>query len=463
MAMQVRPRSRRAALPASGDSFPRYAMLPLRLFMAATFFYAGIQKLTDPGYFDPHAPTYIGSQMAAFATSSPIGFLFQWFAIPFATQVGWAVIVVEIGVGVLTFVGLFTRFTAVIGAMLSLTMFLSATWDVQPYFLGSDSIYAVAWITLAIVGDCGVLSLDSLLMRGHHMYEEARRARGDFDRGRRDLLQIGGATIALVWILGMLPRNQASAENSPPPADSTSATPGPADASGLPTGSSNLTANANDGSSPFLASIAPPTAVPTDTAVPEPTVGQPTLAGSDPTPTVDSQPSATALSSLGQVDAGSTTTQVTTAPTATPSDRVPGAAAPAPVRPTATLPPRPTATSPPRPTASPTPITPSGTLIGTLAQVQQNGGALAFQDPQSGDPSVVINLGGNKLVAYSAVCTHAGCTVRYYASAQRLVCPCHGAEFDPSRNGMAVRGPARRPLPMLNVTVAGNGKIYTTS
>ena len=453
MAMQVRPRTRRAVLPAPADPFPRYAILPLRLFMAVTFFYAGIQKLTDPGYFNPNAPTYIGSQMAAFATSSPIGFLFQWFAIPIANQVGWAVIIVEIGIGVLTFIGLFTRFAAIIGAMLSLTLFLSATWDVQPYFLGSDSIYAVAWITLAIVGDCGVFSLDSLLTRGQRFYEEARRVRGEFDQGRRrTLLQIGGATVALVWILGMLPRDQASAENSPPPSNATSATPSPSTSSALPTAIADPAASSNDGSSPFLASSALPTVQPTNTPVTDSISYGSTPTASELTPTVGSQPSAIALTSTEQVALASTSAQLSAKPTATTPPKLAPTATPAPAKPTATR----------VPTPPPTAV-PSGTMIGTLAQLQQNGGALAFQDPRSGDPSVVINLGSNKLVAYSAVCTHAGCTVRYYSSARRLVCPCHGAEFDPSHNGMPVRGPAQRPLPMLNVTVASNGKIYTTS
>jgi hypothetical protein len=37
-----------------------------------------------------------------------------------------------------------------------LRFFLGATWAAQPYFLGSDSIYTVAWLTLALVGDGGV-------------------------------------------------------------------------------------------------------------------------------------------------------------------------------------------------------------------------------------------------------------------------------------------------------------------
>src|SRR6266700_7631007 len=53
-----------------------WAVLPLRLFIGITFIYAGIQQLTDPQYFHPSAARYIGNQIAAFASGSPMhGFL----------------------------------------------------------------------------------------------------------------------------------------------------------------------------------------------------------------------------------------------------------------------------------------------------------------------------------------------------------------------------------------------------
>lgn len=48
-------------------------MLPLRLFLGGTFVYAGIQKLTDPQFFNPAARGYIGRQIPAFAFGSPLG------------------------------------------------------------------------------------------------------------------------------------------------------------------------------------------------------------------------------------------------------------------------------------------------------------------------------------------------------------------------------------------------------
>ena len=44
---------------------PATALLPLRLFLGGTFVYAGIQKLSDPGFLHSEAPTYIGTQQHA--------------------------------------------------------------------------------------------------------------------------------------------------------------------------------------------------------------------------------------------------------------------------------------------------------------------------------------------------------------------------------------------------------------
>lgn len=59
------------------------------------------------------------------------------------------------------------------------------------------------------------------------------------------------------------------------------------------------------------------------------------------------------------------------------------------------------------------------------------------------------------IVAYSAVCTHEGCDVSdWNEDALQLVCPCHDSEFDPSDNGQATSGPARRRLAALPLEIA---------
>ena len=58
------------------------ALLPLRLFLGVTFVYAGIQKLSDPGFLHPGSSTYIGTQLRGFAHGTPGGFLLRTFALP---------------------------------------------------------------------------------------------------------------------------------------------------------------------------------------------------------------------------------------------------------------------------------------------------------------------------------------------------------------------------------------------
>jgi ubiquinol-cytochrome c reductase iron-sulfur subunit len=61
-------------------------------------------------------------------------------------------------------------------------------------------------------------------------------------------------------------------------------------------------------------------------------------------------------------------------------------------------------------------------------------------------------------VAYSKVCTHAGCPVGLYRAAQgQLICPCHQSTFDVMRGAVPVFGPAARPLPQLPIRLEADG------
>jgi ubiquinol-cytochrome c reductase iron-sulfur subunit len=64
------------------------------------------------------------------------------------------------------------------------------------------------------------------------------------------------------------------------------------------------------------------------------------------------------------------------------------------------------------------------------------------------------------LVAYSKVCTHAGCPVGLYQADRReLLCPCHQSAFDVLAGAPPVRGPAAWPLPQLPLSIADNGEL----
>jgi ubiquinol-cytochrome c reductase iron-sulfur subunit len=86
-----------------------------------------------------------------------------------------------------------------------------------------------------------------------------------------------------------------------------------------------------------------------------------------------------------------------------------------------------------------------------------------------GSPLVVVRIGpGNAgVVAYSKICTHAGCAIALYRKptfpdtqpGPALVCPCHYSSFDPAQNGKVIFGPAGRPLPRLPLEIDGDGNV----
>jgi thiosulfate dehydrogenase (quinone) large subunit len=79
--------------------------------------------------------------------------------------------------------------------------------------------------------------------------------------------------------------------------------------------------------------------------------------------------------------------------------------------------------------------------------------AVGFTVPSTGDPGILVKLSDGTFVAYDAVCTHEGCTVGFDPSSGDIVCPCHGAVFDPARSAAVLAGPARAPLAKVPVNV----------
>lgn len=70
-----------------------------------------------------------------------------------------------------------------------------------------------------------------------------------------------------------------------------------------------------------------------------------------------------------------------------------------------------------------------------------------------GRPVLVVNT-GDGYRAFSAVCTHLGCVVKWKKGRRQFFCPCHGARFD--LEGEVMGGPAPRPLAKLEVSeIAG--------
>jgi cytochrome b6-f complex iron-sulfur subunit len=79
------------------------------------------------------------------------------------------------------------------------------------------------------------------------------------------------------------------------------------------------------------------------------------------------------------------------------------------------------------------------------------GGAVSAKSPD-GKPVIVAQPSQGKAVAFSAKCTHMGCTVAPQGA--KLQCPCHGSQFD-ALTGKVLHGPAQRPLSAFPVKVEG--------
>jgi thiosulfate dehydrogenase [quinone] large subunit len=104
----------------------------------------------------------------------------------------------------------------------------------------------------------------------------------------------------------------------------------------------------------------------------------------------------------------------------------------------------------------------TGPVVARMSQLA-SGRAVTFDDPTSGDPGVLIKLRDGTIVAFDTVCTHAGCTVEYDHRSGYLICPCHGAAFDPAQQAQVIGGPTDQPLAAIPIHVdTVSGRITLT-
>nr|WP_329927627.1 Rieske 2Fe-2S domain-containing protein [Streptomyces sp. SP17BM10] len=178
----------------------RFAMLPLRLFLGVTFVYAALDKLSDAHYLAGAGdPASFVSQTQAVKAASPVSFLLGP-ALDAPTLFALLVAFGELAVGLGTLLGLWGRVAALGGAAISLSLWLTVSWNVSPYYLGNDLIYLLAWTPLLLAGT-PELSVDGYL---------ARRAGRDLERGlgeehvRRRALMDGGIAAVAIGGAGLL-------------------------------------------------------------------------------------------------------------------------------------------------------------------------------------------------------------------------------------------------------------------
>jgi Rieske Fe-S protein len=97
------------------------------------------------------------------------------------------------------------------------------------------------------------------------------------------------------------------------------------------------------------------------------------------------------------------------------------------------------------PSTSGGPATPAANVIAKTADVPVGSGVIV-------DKVVVTQPTAGVFKGFSAICTHAGCTVNKVADGT-IDCPCHGSKFN--LDGSVAKGPAQKPLPAANISVQG--------
>ena len=127
---------------------------------------------------------------------------------------------------------------------------------------------------------------------------------------------------------------------------------------------------------------------------------------------------------------------------------------------TPTQQPAPTLTPTQQPPPTPTPTQqPAGTVIGSTSQATNS--AVSFTNPADSQGSFLIHLGNGNWVACERSCTHQGAWVNYDPTTGHLICPAHGAIFDPANAFSVLQGPAAKPLPAVPIHVNANGTVTT--
>jgi thiosulfate dehydrogenase [quinone] large subunit len=164
-----------------------WPVLPMRVFLAALFLFAGYAKLSYPGFFDPSSPSGLKASVDAVKHGTPIGAALSPLS-SHPSLFGHITAYAELAIGLGLLVGLLTRLAALGGMVLTTLIVLSIDWGGVKQYTGSsgwftsvDLAVAVA-LSVFLLGGAGPLSLDWLIARTR----ARRRARDDDEPGFRD-------------------------------------------------------------------------------------------------------------------------------------------------------------------------------------------------------------------------------------------------------------------------------------
>lgn len=112
-----------------------------------------------------------------------------------------------------------------------------------------------------------------------------------------------------------------------------------------------------------------------------------------------------------------------------------------------------------QPTAKATAAGHTGTVIGSTMLAKNS--SLTFTNPKDGVSSLLLHLSNGQFVACERTCTHQGVPVNYDPGTGMLVCPAHGAVFNPQNGFSHVSGPGQGPLTVVRIQENGDGTVTT--
>jgi thiosulfate dehydrogenase [quinone] large subunit len=167
--------ARRASAALAPYASATVAAVVLRFFLGGTMLYAGIDKtLLDPRFLQADGVGSIGETLRFFvASGGPLAGLVEAVALPQPVLIGASMAGAQLIVGASLLTGSWVRYGALLGAGISLSLALTSTWGVSPYYYGNDLPYFVGFLALAALGDGGTLRLGAPAQR---TYDPERRA-----------------------------------------------------------------------------------------------------------------------------------------------------------------------------------------------------------------------------------------------------------------------------------------------
>jgi len=92
----------------------------------------------------------------------------------------------------------------------------------------------------------------------------------------------------------------------------------------------------------------------------------------------------------------------------------------------------------------------SETVITTINDLAV-GQSLEFTS-SAGISAILFRSSEDKVYALSRICTHEGCSVDFDMNQNRLICPCHGANYE-ATDGSVISGPTTQALAKIKVAI----------